>query len=108
MTYWLLNSAVIAVGGDGDYNYRTIDKSAAIAWLRSYSFVSRIGYPDNQRFIEKISGVRIELSREESLMQAGDEALVVRPAYRLQSGSQKGQFRPNDSDFVFGILRRSS
>lgn len=106
MTHWLLNSAVIAVGGDGTYTYQTITKSQAITWLRLHQFVSRIGYPDNQRFIEKISGVKVALSRDESLLQPGDEALVVRPAYRLQAGTQKGQFKPDDNDFVFGIMRR--
>lgn len=106
--YWLLNSAVIAVGGDGNYNYTAIDKDTAIAWLQSKQFISRIGYPDTQQFIQRLAVVRVALSREGSLMQAGDEALVVRPSYRLQSVTQKGQFRPEDSDFVFGILRRLS
>lgn len=104
--YWLLNSAVIAVGGDGDYSYRTVTKDEAITWLRSHKFTSRIGYPDNARFIERIAGVRVELNREESLLQPGDEALVVRPSYRLPTGAQKGQFHPDDDDFVFGLLRR--
>lgn len=108
MTHWLLNSAVIAVGGDGTYIYSTVTKEQAITWLRTHQFVSRIGYPDNQRFIERMAGVKVALSRDGSLLQPGDEALVVRPAYRLQTGSQKGQFKPDDNDFVFGILRRTA
>ena len=74
--------------------------------MRSREFVSRIGYPDNQAFIQRIAGVRVALSREESAMQPGDEALVVRPVYRLRDGAQKKSFKPRDEDFVFGILRR--
>lgn len=108
--FWLLNSAVIAVGGDGDYHYETASKLQAQAWLLLHRnvFVSRIGYPDNAAFIKRLCGVNVVLSREESLMQAGDEALIVRPAYRLQTGQDKGSFRPNDDDFVFGILRRTT
>jgi len=104
--YWLLNSAVIPVGGDGDYSYQTISRQEAITWLQSNAFTSRIGYPDNQSFIQRIPGVRVALSREESAMQPGDEALVVRPVYRLRNGAQKSSFKPHDDDFVFGILRR--
>lgn len=106
MTYWLLNSAVIAVGGDGTYTYRTITKAQAVEWIQTKKFVSRVGYPDNVAYIRRLTGVIVPLSREESLMQPGDEALVVRPVYRIQTGQQKGQFKPNDSDFVFGIMKR--
>lgn len=108
MTYWLLNSAVIAVGGDGNYQYQTIAIAEAVEWLKTTKFASRIGYPDNAKFIRSIAGVHVELSREESKLQAGDEALVVRPAYRLQTGQNKGAFQPKPEDFVFGILRRLS
>lgn len=104
--YWLLNSAVIPVGGDGDYRYHTVSRAEAVEWLCSREFVSRIGYPDNQAFLQRIAGIRVELSREESAMQPGDEALVVRPVYRLRDGAQKKSFRPHDNDFGFGILRR--
>lgn len=106
MTYWLLNSAVIAVGGDGTYTFTTIGRAEAVTWLQSHPFVSRIGYPENADFIRRISGVLIQLSREESLMQTGDEALVVRPVYRLQNPNKRERFTPTDGDFVFGILRR--
>lgn len=108
--YWLLNSAVIAVGGDGDYHYETVSKVQATAWLLLHrqEFVSRIGYPDNAAFIKRLCGVNVVLSREESRLLLGDEALVVRPAYRLQTGQAKASFRPNDDDFVFGILRRTT
>lgn len=106
--YWLLNSAVIAVGGDGDYSYQTVSRDEAVDWLQSRQFISRIGYPDNVAFIQSIAGVRVPLSREESRLQAGDEALVVRPAYRMQDPGQKKSFQPHPDDFVFGILRRIS
>ncbi len=108
MTYWLLNSAVIAVGGDGNYQYQTVTTAEAITWLQTKNFVSRIGYPDNAKFILSIAGIHVALSREESKLQAGDEALVVRPAYRLQTGQNKGAFQPKPEDFTFGILRRLS
>lgn len=106
MRYWLLNSAVIAVGGDGDYRYTTVSLADAVAWLQTKPFISRIGYPENADFIRRIAGVTVEIARDESPLAAGDEALIVRPSYRLRNANKRERFTPKDSDFVFGILRR--
>jgi hypothetical protein len=99
---YLLNSAVIT--GSGCYEYRIVSGDEAVTWLRSGGWVSRIGYPATAGHIQAISGIRPPLSRETTRMQSGDEALVVRLKYRVQDPGTKGQFRPDDTDWEYGIL----
>lgn len=106
MTYLLCNSAVIAQNNDGTYTYTTITRDQAVSWLREHKFESRIGYPATASFIERISGVPVQLNRDPSWLDAGDESLVIRPAYRLQDPKQKRDWTPADEDYTFGILRR--
>lgn len=104
---WLLNSAMIAVGGDGDYRYRTINQSQAIEWLKANpDFMSRVGYAETAQMIESLSGVPIPVSRELSQMTTGDEALIIRLKYRLQNPSDKGSVKPSPEEFDFSILSK--
>src|SRR5690554_2570708 len=102
----LCNSAVIAQNNDGTYTYTTISREQAIAWLKAYPFQSRVGYPATAHFVQRIAGVRVSLNRDPSWLDLGDEALVVRPVYRLQDPKQKRDWTPADEDYTFGILRR--
>jgi len=101
---YLLNSAVIT--SEGVYEYRLVSPTEAREWLRAGGWVSRIGYPQTADHIEKLSGVRPELSREASPMEVGDEALVVRLRYRVADPSQKGSVAIGSQDWEYGILRR--
>lgn len=103
---WLLNSAVIPIGGDGDYRYHTISRDEAVTWLQQGDFESRIGYPENATYIKRISGLSVAINRSESPLQPGDVALVVRPVYRQSTGNKRERFVPDDNDFRFGLLER--
>ena len=107
---FLMNDAVIGVGADGNYSYRTIDQAEAIAWLRTNDFKSTIGYADTANFIQSISGVfvSLSLSRETFAMVTGDDALVVRLRYQLQNPGDKGKFMPLPEDYDFAIMRKIS
>lgn len=100
---YLLNSAVIT--GPGEYSYRLVTAEEAAAWLKEKSFVSRIGYPATADHIERLSGIRPELSREATSMRPGDEALIVRLKYRLADPGQKANHAPGPDDWEYGILR---
>lgn len=107
MTRYLLNSAVIAVGGDGDYTYRTLSQTEAVDWLNAGEFASRIGYQNTADFIERISGVVVGICRAASELAPGDEALVVRLAYRETDPGTKASQTATRNDFVFGLLTRT-
>lgn len=103
-TRYLLNSAVIPVGADGIYDYHTLSQAEAVDWLTTHQFTSRIGYQNTADFIERISNVRVEISRAASEFLPGDEALIVRLAYReTDPGTKTGQTAQRN-DFVFGLL----
>ena len=101
---YLLNSAVITA--EGVYEYRLVTPAEAREWLHAGGWLSRIGYPQTADHIEKLSGVRPELSREASPMEVGDEALVVRLRYRVADPSQKGSVAVGPDVWEYGILRR--
>lgn len=103
---YLLNSAVIPVGCDGVYRYRTVSKEEAVTWLQTNEFESRVGYPENALFIHRISGVHVMVERSEHSMEIGDEALVLRLVYRQQDGNKRNRTKPTDEDFIFGIMER--
>jgi len=101
---YLLNSAVITA--PGVYEYRLVTPQEAAAWIRAGGWVSRIGYPQTADWIEQLAGVRPELSREASVMEAGDEALVVRLRYRVADPAQKGAVPVQPEDWEYGILKK--
>lgn len=104
---YLLNSAVIAVNGDGDYNYITISREDAADWLTLYrdEFVSRIGYAETARFVESLApGVSVPTSRDASVLNTGDEALIVRLKYRVQNPGDKAELKPTPEDYDFALL----
>jgi hypothetical protein len=104
---YLLNSAVVPVGGDGNYNYVTIDKDDAANWLLLYAdeFVSRIGHAETARFIESMApGVSVPTNRDATAMNTGDEALVVRLRYRVQNPGEKSSLNPSPDDYDFSLL----
>ena len=104
MVRYLLNSAVIT--GPGTYSYHLISKSWAIRWIQEGGWASRIGYPATADHIHNISGTRPGVSREQTVMEPGDEALVVRLKYRVQDPAKKARYEPGPEDWEYGILRK--
>jgi hypothetical protein len=106
---YLLNSAVIPSGGYGRYEYAPMQPADVRPWLLAGPYTSCVGYPETARFIERIGGMPIALSRAVSLMQPGDEALVVRLRYRVADPGRKGEtLAPADEEWEIGLLRRLS
>lgn len=99
---YIMNSAVIT--SPGVYEYRLLTVTEAREWLAKGPTKSLVGYPDTARFIERVLGVKVELSREQVILEHGDEALIVRLKYRVQDPGQKGQFTPRDEDFEIGLV----
>jgi len=97
---YILNSAVLTA--PGTYQYRLIGAEEAREWALAGPFVSRVGYAETAQFIRDLTGVEPELSREESKMEPGDEALVVRLKYRLRDPKVKGAFQPGPDDWELG------
>lgn len=100
---YLLNSAVIAASAFGDYRY----EPASVAELRAFllgDFASRIGYQQTADYIERATGIKVVLSRETSVMQPGDTAMVVRLRYRVDP-TRKGSIQAvDDTEWEIGRL----
>jgi Domain of unknown function (DUF1874) len=103
MTRLILNAAMIPC--EGTFRYRNISAADAAAWLREHgpTATSYVGYPQTADHIAAIGGVRCALNREKCAMSAGDEALVVKLAYRVNP-ALKGQ--PMPEDWEYGVLER--
>ncbi len=63
--------------------------------LKSY-----IGYPETASFIESISGVRVEISKEQTAIFPGDIMLIIRLKYRVNPADKKIH-KPRPEDFEF-------
>ena len=105
---YLINSAVIAA--PGLYRYELLTEAQAGRWLEErirdghLDLESRIGYDATAAEVERLCGVRPALSREQSRLEPGDEALVVRLPYRVADPATKGTHVP--AGWEYGLLRR--
>lgn len=101
---WLLNSAVMAAGAYGTYEYSPAT-AEDLRELVAGPYCSRIGYPETAAHVERLTGHRPALSREPSVLEPGDEAIVVRLRYRVDPGS-KETHRPNENSWEIARIRR--
>ncbi len=100
----IINAAMIP--NPGTFRYHNIAAEEAAAWLREHGrwAVSYVGYPQTAEHIAVLSGVHVALNRAKTAMDVGDEALVVKLAYRVANPATKGQLQPED--WEYGILQR--
>ena len=63
-----------------------VQLAAAVGTLRSY-----IGYQQTAEQVRALTGVEIPVSREQTMLEDGDEMLIVKLAYRVQDPALKGQ-----------------
>lgn len=104
---YAMNSAVIAAGAYGTYEFAPVSWTEAKAWLSAGEVVSRIGYAETRDLIAARTGVELSLSRDASALAAGDEALVVRLKYRVADPSTKGaRTGAGDGDWEIALLHR--
>ena len=106
MRRYLLNAAVIPPGGFGVYRYTEATPEELAEFLLEAPYISRIGYPETQKFIERITGVLPPISRKTYGMDPGDVAFVVRLKYRVGNARKKMLEKPSDEDFEIARLER--
>lgn len=105
---YLLNSAVLAAGAYGTYEFAPASVDDLAGFL-SGEFRSGIGYPETADLIREWSGTVVPLSRETFSMEPGDEAMIVRLRYRVVNPATKGQPVSRDpADWEIARLKRLS
>ncbi len=114
MAYLLLNAAMVP--NEGTFVYRVISREEAAEWLSRrlktaghrtvIDADSYIGYPQTAEHIHSLARAAAPpaIRRTKTFMAPGDEALVVKLAYRVSDPGTKGQ--PQPEDWEYGILRR--
>lgn len=92
----------------GHYELVAITKELFVHILRDNGSVdSYVGYPQTAEFVQRISGVPVEVSRRQTVLTDGDRVLIVKLAYRPQDASTKGQ-PVNENDYEFYLMRYAS
>ncbi len=99
----LLNSAVMP--DEGVYTLKQITETtftkklqdaAALDNLRSY-----IGYPETAQLIEQITGIAVEVSREQANLTPGDTMLIVKLRQRVVNPAGKEILQLSVDEFEF-------
>ncbi|RMD51108.1 DUF1874 domain-containing protein [Candidatus Parcubacteria bacterium] len=105
MTRYLLNSAVMAPGCYGRYEYLKKDLKFAAEWLKKGHFESRIGYPSLAALIEAEFGVEIDVNRSIAKFEPGDECLVFRIPYRVGVQAKGEMSQIPLKQYEIGLIR---
>ena len=99
----LLNSAVMP--DEGVYTLKQITEAAFTKELQdaaaSDNFRSYIGYPETAQLIEQITGIAIEVSREQAVLSPGDTMLIVKLRHRVANPTDKKTLQLSTDDFEF-------
>lgn len=98
----LMNSAVMTT--PGIYRTDLISESnfrdRVLLAHTTGSIISHLGYPQAVDFIRKLTGIRFELNRDRTDYCEGDEALILRLAYRIENPYSKGSIQREDYEFL--------
>lgn len=99
----LLNSAVMPAEGvytlkqiSADTFKKILQEAAATDDFKSY-----IGYPQTAQIIEQLTGIDIEVSREQAELTPGDEMLIVKLRQRVADPASKDTLELSIDDFEF-------
>ena len=65
------------------------------------NFKSYIGYAETANLIERISGVTVEVSREQATLTRGDTMLIVKLRQRVANPADKETLQLSIDDFEF-------
>ena len=99
----LLNAAVMPT--EGHYTLKQISHTEFRTVLRdaaaSDNFRSYIGYPETARLIEQITGIAVEVSREQATLTPGDIMLIVKLHQRVANPADKETLQLSIDDFEF-------
>ena len=99
----LLNSAVMP--DEGVYTLKQITETTFTKELQdaaaSDNFRSYIGYPETAQLIEQITGIKVEVSREQASLTPGDIMLIVKLRQRVINPADKETLQLSIDDFDF-------
>ena len=99
----LLNAAVMPT--EGVYTLKRISKSDFQTILcgaaATGNFPSYIGYPETARIIEGLTGVPVEVNRQQAVLKSGDIMLIVKLRQRVTDPANKGTLELSMDDFEF-------
>ncbi len=99
----LLNSAVMP--NEGMYTLKRITEATFIKELRdaatSDNLQSFIGYPKTAQLIEQITGIEVEVSREQATLTPGDTMLIVKLRQRVANPADKETLQLSIDDLEF-------
>ena len=102
MTVRLVNSAIMPL--PGIYHAHMIDKQEfgkiLVQSNKDGNLVAYIGYESTLDYVQRITGVSLEINRDLTLVEDGDMLLVIRLNYRMHP-DHKGRIDPIDDDFQF-------
>jgi hypothetical protein len=106
-TSYLMNSAVVSAGAYGLYRYMAATATQLQEFIRRNHPISRVGYPDTCDVIQKLTGYRPIMSRGASVLERGEEAMVVRLRYRIVDPQAKWRQRATEpTDYELAQLVR--
>lgn len=77
--------------------FRTVLRGAAT----TKNFQSYIGYPETARLIEELTGIAVEVSREQATLAPGDIILIVKLRQRVTNPTDKDIPQLSIGDFEF-------
>ena len=104
----LMNSAMMP--SDGHYFlYQISPRQFATAVANAHHeghLKSYIGYEQTASMISDLSGVPVEVNREQTVLETGDEMLIARLRYRVANPGTKGQPVPEDFEFFRCLYRQ--
>ena len=99
----LLNAAVMP--SEGVYTLKKISQAGFRTCLREAAatgdFKSYIGYPETARIIKEITGVPVEVNREQAVLKPQDVMLIVKLRQRVSEPTSKAALAPSSDDFAF-------
>jgi hypothetical protein len=105
--YVLLNSAAMPASGTyflREFSQKDWVKAIQIA-ANEDSIQSYIGYPDTAKHVQEITGLPIEVNRSEVTLGKAATLFIVKLKYRIADPTQKGQFVPSETDYVYYIAQ---
>ena len=84
----LMNSAMMPQ--PGYYKLvRLTEHQFMVAIMEAGVVDSYVGYPQTAAFVEVLTGVKIEVSRRQTVLLDGESVLIIKLTYRLQEWSDK-------------------
>lgn len=95
----LMNSAMMPQ--EGKYTLLPMTKEAFADIVRAAhkNIKSYISYPQNIDIIESLTGVRFELSREETVLEDEDIMLIMKLKYRVAMSTKGQAVNPDDFEY---------